>query len=404
MYYNVYVLFPKHTRRHRRHFPIQSPLLPSVKYKDTITGKELFSLSCVNIPIQWANPHTQQSHKNHRRIKQMHASAWKKILHILLAVITFSNHNCQVHALPNTNHALVNEPSRDAVRQRAYVKTIIQNATNNPHLMEHPNLGVSNITDNNKTKTDSPLPNTPHCFIADTDSQTYLLDTGANRFIVNNIKLLNQFNYAQASVKGINGTSVAIQGNGEHTIVLQSDDGHRDTINVKAVYVPSSPYNIISPQLLIHALKSQGYEVKPASHDDAHYSLSYSKNGSPLRKLTVKSNQNDLFLLRTAEGYKRFSKYACCYGEEWCAFASHVIPDEEDSVEDGSDTNGLQRVQTDEQTRELDKAQTHGISRESPHTIPYEETDFESIRQQPSNVNFEGVVQSTNEDPSIAIT
>ena len=198
----------------------------------------------------------------------MHALSWRKILHVLFAVITFTKQSYQVHALPNTNHALINEPSKDVMRQRAYVNTIIRNVTQQHHCDNNLAFGAQAHSNNDNVNDDKQLRNTPHCFIADTDSQTYLLDTGANRFIVNNVKLLNEFNPVRASVKGINGTSVAIQGNGKHKITLQSDDGHQETINVDAVYVPSSPYNIISPQLLIHALKLKGYNVEPASHDD----------------------------------------------------------------------------------------------------------------------------------------
>ena len=37
------------------------------------------------------------------------------------------------------------------------------------------------------------LHNTPHCFIMDTDSRTYLLDSGANQFFVNDANMLKQF-------------------------------------------------------------------------------------------------------------------------------------------------------------------------------------------------------------------
>ena len=100
------------------------------------------------------------------------------------------------------------------------------------------------------------LRNTPHCFVTDTDSHTYLVDSGANRFIVNDAKMLKQFTATQASVKGISGTSVAIQGTGQHQLTIRSDDDHQSNIHVKAVFVPSSPYIIIPPQLLIHALKN----------------------------------------------------------------------------------------------------------------------------------------------------
>ena len=115
--------------------------------------------------------------------------------------------------------------------------------------------------------------NTPHCFVTDTDSCTYLLDSGANRFIVNDAKMLHQFTTTKASVKGISGTSTAIQGIGKLQLLLKYDDNRNTTVNMNAVFVPSSPYNIIPPQLLILALKDNKYKVKFAIHDDNNIPL-----------------------------------------------------------------------------------------------------------------------------------
>ena len=174
-------------------------------------------------------------------------------MYALLLAVLQSNPNHQVYALLGTNHAIINEPSKDIARQRAYIETIIHNMTNQQSQANECNIHVNAPDEDIDHKT---LRNTPHSFITDTDSYTYLLDSGANRFIVNDAKMLKQFTATRASVKGISGTSVAIQGTGQHRLTIKSDNDHQTNIHVEAVFVPLSPYNVIPPQLLIHALKT----------------------------------------------------------------------------------------------------------------------------------------------------
>ena len=51
-------------------------------------------------------------------------------MYALLLAVLQSNLNHQAYALPGTNHALINEPSKDITRQCAYVETVIRNMTN----------------------------------------------------------------------------------------------------------------------------------------------------------------------------------------------------------------------------------------------------------------------------------
>ena len=113
---------------------------------------------------------------------------------------------------------------------------------------------------------------------------------------------------------------------------------------------------------------------------------------SQFRKFHInlaKATSNDLFLLRTGEGYQRFSKHACAYGMEWCSFvgATHIIPTE--------DEHALQKTA---------QAQTPDKTRELPQAIPYKDRDFEPIKQQPANVQFQDEHYGSkleDEDPTI---
>ena len=379
-------------RRNRiQRTPLYSPLIPSASYLHTLVGNNEFSLACVNIPIQHATPQAQQIHKNHQRTRIKYALNPRKILYALLLAVLQSNTSHRVYALPDTNHAMINEPSKDIARQRAYVDTIIKNIAQQHH---ENNAHTIHSTTPDRNTDNTTMQNTPHCFVTDTDSCTYLLDSGANRFIVNDAKMLHHFTITKASVKGISGTSAAIQGIGKLQLSLKSDDNRKTIINVNAVFVPSSPYNIIPPQLLILALKDNEYEVEPAAHDDKQYTFTYAKKNNTTHQLTVKANENDLFMLRTAEGYTRFSNYAQRYGKQWCSFIGNIIPNDSDTEEHRTPTLG--------QT----SAPTPGQTREHVHTIPYENSDFEPLPNRPTNEEFSltNQLNTKPEDPAVVLT
>ena len=155
----------------------------------------------------------------------------------------------------------------------------------------------------------------PYCFIADTDSVSYVMDTGANRIIVNDVKHLKGLIPSNDKVKGIGGSCVRIAGSGKLSLPLKSDDGKTTIIRkLNAVYVPTSPFNLIPPQILIKEMKRQRFQVHYFKHDDKHYIFKYtplSKNKlESERTLTISIGDNNLFTLRTREGYKNFMSRA----------------------------------------------------------------------------------------------
>ena len=97
---------------------------------------------------------------------------------------------------------------------------------------------------------DEQLSTMPYCFIADTDSITVALDTGANRVIVNEKNLLTDFRTSKERVKGLQGKPITAGGQGRICLNLESVDGHVEAINHSAIYCPTSPYNLAPPQLL----------------------------------------------------------------------------------------------------------------------------------------------------------
>ena len=109
---------------------------------------------------------------------------------------------------------------------------------------------------------DNGLRSTPYLFVADTDSVPYLIDTAANRVIVNNIKLLSNFKATRGGVQVVGATSVSIHGIGYLSLPLRSDAGAIDYVCIlDTLYVPRPPFNLFPPHILISQLKLQGYNV-----------------------------------------------------------------------------------------------------------------------------------------------
>ena len=103
----------------------------------------------------------------------------------------------------------------------------------------------------------------------DTDSTLFVIDTGANRVIVKDAKLLHNFQACSGGVKGVGGNPVSIPGKVLCQINLQADDDTSDSIEMHdAVYVPTSPFNLLPTQLLVSNLKKSNYEVEWFKHND----------------------------------------------------------------------------------------------------------------------------------------
>ena len=130
-------------------------------------------------------------------------------------------------------------------RQQDLQETVISNTVSSVTTVATPSLDDEPVPDNE-------LRFTSYLFVADTDSVPYLINTTANRVIVNNIKLLSNFKAIRGGVKGVGGTSVSIHVIGSLSLPLQYDAGAVDYVCIHdAVYVPISPFDLLPPQILI---------------------------------------------------------------------------------------------------------------------------------------------------------
>lgn len=298
------------------------------------TIQSCFSNDVSLLSIRFCQPEAQQAHKLHRCSHK--PLRRPRLFTTLFGLITSSLLNTQHdYSLPGTQHILAHEKSLDINRQQSLIETVITNAVNNPSLT--PSSIITNDTTHNPDTAN--LHNTPFCFLCDIDSIPHLADTGANRVILNNPKLINNFKVANGGVKGINGTPVAIAGVGEYDFPLRSDLGVKHKIKVPAVCVPSSPFCLFPPQLLHKLLQDKGFRVKHFKHDDKEYIFEYCPpNEHNWHKMTIPVDQKGMFTHWSNPGYKHFFSLASEYDSSWNKFAGHKGADEDTSLDDSAST------------------------------------------------------------------
>ena len=110
--------------------------------------------------------------------------------------------------------------------------------------------------------------------------------------------------------KGINGKSPSITGTGTLRLCIKAGDDISVSLPpIQDVHIPQSPYNLLSPQLLISHLKSYNYYVPPFEHSNESYTFTFSPPSSNrLFKFTCPINFKELFSFYSNEGYQNFRK------------------------------------------------------------------------------------------------
>lgn len=147
------------------------------------------------------------------------------------------------------------------------------------------------------------IPQETYCFTAEADSILYVIGTTATTcIIVNNTQYIIYLAPTSDNIKWLGGNNVQITGT--LCILVKSDYNSVAIIpNLDVVYVPSSPYNLIPPQILICQIKQQGFHIKYFHHNKLQYILKYIKSTiTSSYRLTIPM-KNSLFHLQTNEGY-----------------------------------------------------------------------------------------------------
>ena len=95
-----------------------------------------------------------------------------------------------------------------------------------------------------------------------------------------------------------------------------------------AVYVPTSTFIILPPQLLVSKMKNYNYEVGWFKHDEQRYVLQYYASGDK-KKLTIPIDNCNMFTLWMQFGYDAFTCIPCNNSAVWNGFlGSTLIPDD----------------------------------------------------------------------------
>ena len=304
----------------------------------------------------------------------------------------FARTGDRYYSLPGTHFAIDTRPEANVVASRTaqskYTTSVIKSLSKG---------GEEGASLNEEPKSTGKLESMPFCFIADTDSITVALDTGANRVIVNEKRLLTNFRLSREKVKGLQGKPIISGGQGRLRMRLESSDGHVEEIDHQAIFCPTSPYNLAPPQLLVRALKKRGYRAQ-GYHDDTEYVLRYSRPNSVPHKMRTPISPNDLFLAQINPGYTSFFREAVKFGPTWRSFAGAACVNEAAVVLDDDDQSLTHPP--------LEKATTtnHRSEGSEATAIEYDEkVDFAPLRNSPTrfDVSEGGPLPATEGDPRL---
>ena len=201
---------PLSIRHHKRRSVLQRsrPLPPfSVAIQDAVVSSSSMVLSAIRIPIQWGhaqlqrhyslstfNCHHQRDVKRHeRKLKLRRLCPSLKYLRMFLIPFLFLlSAPTTTYAMPGTNHALIYGESNDTHRQTQLINTAINNAV--APLCASTAENNDSLTLSVKDEKHSYAHGAqPVIFIADTDSVSFAVDSGANRIILNDAKLFDHF-------------------------------------------------------------------------------------------------------------------------------------------------------------------------------------------------------------------
>ena len=302
------------------------------------------------LSIQRLRKNVKFTTSNQRLLKLHKRRRYKGYLSVLWPLLYFSTLATSAHAIPGTNHVLVKgDTSSDKTREQNYVNAIFESLDDN-----RSSGTISKSTPATTETTSTPtvgsvlkkaaitdIRTEPYCFLADIDSVSYVLDTGANRIIVNDARLLHDLRPTSDKIKGVGGRCVRIAGTGRLILPLKTSNNKLNLVSdLHAVYVPSCPYNLIPPQILCKQMRLQNYTVEHFKHDDKEYIFNFlPPSSTKMCTLTVPIGNNNLFTMKTNEGYTNFMSRAPKYLPDFNNFTDagvHTIPNDSDSFNPSS--------------------------------------------------------------------
>ena len=241
-----------------------------------------------------------------------------------------------------------------------------------PPINELANLCMASMQDS---------PHVPHQIKFDTDSQKFLINSGASAHLWNRCKdfiyyhSLSPQERKNNQVLGVSGEAVAPQGIGSIQLRIEDDLNVIHTIHLHDVqYLPEAPINIFVPQVFSQQCQAEGDTKASCSISADSISLQWtSKNGKQANKY-VPLNKSNVGTCFTASGYKQFRAFAALCGMP----ATFISDDDTDEPTNPPAEEPIIMTPSDAPTNKPPRSASKGVTTNftvNPTVIPSDNQD-----------------------------
>ena len=221
----------------------------------------------------------------------------------------------------------------------------------------------------------------PHQIKFDTDSQKFLIDSGASAHIWNRRKdfisyrVLSPQERKNDQVLGVSGEMVAPQGIGSIRLRIEDDLNDIHTIHLHDVqFLPEAPINIFVPQVFSQQRQAEGDSNASCSISADSITLQCTgENGKQTNKY-VPLNKSNVGICFTASGYKQFRVFAALCGMP----ATFISDDEEDEPTNSPAEGPITMTPSDAPADKPPRSESEGVTTDftvNPTVIPSDDQD-----------------------------
>ena len=224
-------------------------------------------------------------------------------------------------------------------------------------------------------------PRAPHQIKFDTDSQKFLIDSGASAHLWNRHKdficysSLSPQERKNDQVLGVGGEAVAPQCIGSIQLRIEDDLNDIHTIHLHDVrYLPEAPINIFIPQVFSQQRQAEGESKASCSISAYSISLQWTgENGKQANKY-VPLNKSNVGVCFMASGFKQFRAFAALCGMP----ATFISNDETDEPMNPLAEGHIMMTPSDAPTDKPPRSESEGLTTDftvNPTVIPSDDQD-----------------------------
>ena len=177
----------------------QQALLFPVHLCRALIESSSMCLSCVRVPIHKCDGRVQRNFAIHRR-NRIQGTRRNKLGLLGLLIMSTAETAC---AIPSTGYALIREKSNDNARQNRMIQNVINQIESSNPVAAPADASTGQDCDKPSKVYHKHLKDWPKVFIADTDSDEFIIDTGNNGFIVKDPSMLTNYVPSRGAVKGM---------------------------------------------------------------------------------------------------------------------------------------------------------------------------------------------------------